>query len=209
MPLWTVVPGKHRPQWTVKGIRVTRTDLNPTAASLLGFLHAGEASGYELLGVAEVFIGDFWSLTRSQVYRELTALEQRGLVVAGATGTRSRRPYTLTDAGREEFAAWVAEPPGTEQIRYPLLLTLAFGAFLDTGTLLGYVEQHRGTHRERLAGYLDTEAQGGLDPYQRATLRFGIHYERAALAWMDELPAILADPAAAEGVHAGEAGATG
>jgi DNA-binding PadR family transcriptional regulator len=172
---------------------VTRTPLNPTAASLLGFLHAGEASGYELLSCAEAFIGDFWSLTRSQVYRELGALEERGLVVAGATGTRSRRPYTLTDAGREAFASWVAQPPDTEQIRYPLLLTLAFGAHLDTGRLLEYIGQHRATHEERLAGYRDTESQGGLDAYQRATLRFGIHYEQAALAWMDELPAILAD----------------
>jgi DNA-binding PadR family transcriptional regulator len=172
---------------------VTRTDLNPTAASLLGFLHAGEASGYELLGIAEAFIGDFWSLTRSQVYRELAALDERGLVVAGATGTRSRRPYTLTDAGREAFAEWLAQPPEAEQIRYPLLLTLAFGAQLDTGRLLGYVERHRVAHEGRLAGYLAMDAQDGLDPYQRATLRFGIHYERAALAWMDELPALLTD----------------
>ncbi|MFF7329541.1 helix-turn-helix transcriptional regulator [Streptomyces sp. NPDC008150] len=170
---------------------MTRSPINPTAASLLGFLHAGEASGYELLGCAEAFIGDFWSLTRSQVYRELTALEQRGLVVAGDTGARSRRPYALTDAGREAFASWVAQPPDTEQIRYPLLLTLAFGAHLDTGRLLEHVERHRLTHEERLAGYLGLESRGGLDAYQRATLRFGIHYERAALAWMDELPAIL------------------
>lgn len=172
---------------------VTRTDLNPTAASLLGFLHAGEASGYELLGFAEAFIGDFWSLTRSQVYRELGALDERGLVVAGATGTRSRRPYTLTDAGREAFAEWMAQPPETEQIRYPLLLTLAFGAHLDTGRLLEYVERHRAAHEQRLAGYLDTEKQGGLNPYQRATMRFGIHYERAVLDWMSELPDILAE----------------
>ncbi|MFC1431756.1 PadR family transcriptional regulator [Streptacidiphilus sp. N1-3] len=171
-------------------------ELNPTAASLLGFLHAGPASGYELMGTAEVFIGDFWSLTRSQVYRELAALAERGLVAVGATGARSRRPYRLTEAGREAFAAWLAEPPGTEQIRYPLLLTLAFGEHLDTERLLSYVAAHREEHRRRLAEYQATAATPGLDRYQRATLTFGTHYERAVLAWMDELPDLLSPEAA-------------
>lgn len=166
-------------------------DLNPTAASLLGFLHAGEASGYELVGIAQAFIGDFWSLTRSQVYRELATLAERGLVTAGATGMRARRPYRLTDAGRAAFAAWLAQPPEAEQIRYPLLLTLAFGAHLDTERLLEYVATHRVEHDRRLNDYLAATEADGLDPYHRATLRFGIHYERAVLAWMDELPGLL------------------
>lgn len=165
--------------------------LNPTAASLLGFLHAGEATGDELLAVAEGLIGDFWHLTRSQVYRELAGLAERGLIEAGEPGPRSRRPYRLTEAGRHAFTAWLAEPPGTEQIRHPLLLTLAFGAHLDADRLRGHVAQHRLEHERRLQGYLETDAAEGLDRHQRATLRFGIHYERAVLAWMDELDELL------------------
>lgn len=166
--------------------------LNPTAASLLGFLQAGEATGDELVAAAELLIGDFWHLTRSQVYRELAAAAERGLVQAGAAGPRSRRPYQLTEAGREEFAAWLAEPPGAEQIRYPLLLTLAFGEHLDADRLRQYIATHRVEHEQRLRDYLETEAAQGLDRYQRATLSFGIHYERAVLAWMDELVELLA-----------------
>ena len=166
-------------------------ELNPTAASLLGFLHAGEASGFELVEIAEAFIGDFWSLTRSQIYRELSAMAERGLVEAGPTGARSRRPYRLTDAGREAFAAWLAQPPGAEQIRFPLLLTLAFGASVDRDRLLGHVAEHRRRHVLRLADYRATAEAGGLDPYQRATLAFGIRYEEAVIAWTDDLPAIL------------------
>jgi len=161
--------------------------INPTAASLLGFLHAGEATGDELVAAADALIGDFWHLTRSQVYRELAVLAGRGLVEAGETGPRSRRPYRLTDAGRDEFAAWLAEPPSAEQIRYPLLLTVAFGAHLDAGRLHQYLAQHRLDHERRLKEYLETDEAEGLDRYQRATLRFGIHYERAVLTWMDEL----------------------
>jgi DNA-binding PadR family transcriptional regulator len=167
------------------------TELNSTAAALLGFLRTQDASGYELWGAARDFIGDFWTVTRSQVYRELTALNDRGLIEAQPVGPRSRRAYRLTEEGRAAFAEWLARPPGPEQIRYPLLLTLAFGASLDPGTLLGYIEAHRLAHEQRLAAYRELAAAKGLDPYQQATLGFGLHYEQAVLAWMEELPAAL------------------
>ena len=161
-------------------------ELNSTAASLLGFLHGGPASGYELVGIAEGLIGDFWSLTRSQVYRELATLSSHGLVTAGPVGPRARRPYELTDAGRAAFAAWLAEPPGAEQIRYPLLLKLAFGSAIDRDTLRGYLVEHRVMHERRLKHYCDI-ADDIDDKLLRSTVRFGIHYERGVLAWMDEV----------------------
>ena len=168
-------------------------ELNPTAASLLGFLHAGEASGYELVDIAQTLIGDFWSLTRSQVYRELAALDRLGLVRAGPVGARSRRPYRLTDEGRAAFAGWLARPPGPEQIRYPLLLALSFGASLDRDRLMEFLAEHRAIHEKRLAGYEELRAAGGRDRYQEATLAFGLRYEQAVLTWMDELPEILGE----------------
>lgn len=163
--------------------------LNATAASLLGFLHGGPATGWDLRATAEMVIGDFWTLTRSQVYRELAAMEAAGLVVAGETGPRERRPYQLTDAGREAFAAWLDREPGPEQIRYPLLLTMAFGEHLAPERLAGFVAAHRKAHATRLEGYeaLRTEAGEDLGAYADATLDFGIRYERAVLDWFDHL----------------------
>ncbi|MEU3844039.1 helix-turn-helix transcriptional regulator [Streptomyces sp. NPDC028635] len=166
-------------------------NLNATAATLLGFLHTGEASGYELLGIAEEVVGAFWTVTRSQVYRELAALAERGLVMAGDTGPRARVRYRITDDGRDAFARWIAAPPGAEQIRYPLLLTIAFGGHLDRTRLLSYVDQHRTVHERRLKTYQARLGTAAFDIHQRATLAFGIRYEEAVLAWMDDLPAIL------------------
>jgi len=170
-------------------------ELNATAASLLGFLHYGSQTGWDLLKVAEMLIGDFWSLTRSQVYRELAAMAERGLIEAGPTGPRDRRPYTLTDEGREAFAAWVRRKPGQETIRFPLLLTVTFGRHLPPERLADFLEHHRREHADRLADYeLRREAftqEGTADPYALATLDFGLHYERAVLAWFDTLPATL------------------
>ncbi len=180
--------------------------LNATAASLLGFLHDGPLTGWDLVATAELVIGDFWSLTRSQVYRELASMETAGLVVAGEIGPRERCPYGLTEAGRAAFADWLDREPGPEQIRYPLLLTMAFGGHLAPGRLVAFVSAHRKAHIARLEGYeaLRAEAGEGLGAYADATLDFGIRYERAVLDWFDHL-----SPEVGGEVAGGAAGAPG
>lgn len=179
--------------------------LNATAASLLGFLHHGPLTGWDLVATAQAVIGDFWSLTQSQVYRELTAMAEAGLIAAGERGRRDRRPYALTDAGRAAFAEWIAREPAEESIRFPLLLTIGFGRHLPPRQLAAFVGSHRAAHAARLAAY---EAQHAAavassddpDPFALAPLEFGLAYERAVLAWFDALPPPIAGTPAAGAV---------
>lgn len=169
----------------------TRSGPNATAASLLGFLHDGPQSGWDLVATAQQVIGNFWSLTPSQVYRELAAMAAAGLVVAGESGPRDRRAYELTDAGRRAFREWLAREPGDEQIRYPLLLTLAFARHLPADKLAEHLAAHRDAHAQRLAGYLARREEAlaaGAGPRDLVTLDFGIRYEAAVLDWFDHLP---------------------
>lgn len=168
----------------------TKRPLNSTAASLLGFLHEGPMSGWDLVTRAQECIGDFWTITQSQVYRELATMDAAGLVVKGETGARDRTPYHITDAGRAEFAEWIARDPGAETIRFPLLLTLHFGGHLDPAHLASIIDNSRKIHQERLDRYR-AEHTGTLPPFTRATLEFGIGYERAVLDWFDRLPGLL------------------
>lgn len=169
--------------------------LNATAASLLGFLHEGPMTGWDLVAVAQQRIGNFWTLTQSQVYRELAAMAKAGLVEVGPPGPRDRKPYTLTSAGRAEFAEWIDHEPGPEHIRFPLLLTMMFARHLLPHRLAEMLAAHRAVHAERLASYEQHETalrdQPDADPLRAATLDFGLRYERAVLEWFDQLPAIL------------------
>lgn len=187
MPQWHVAPGLSRE------VAVGQRQLNPTAASLLGFLHYGPMTGWDLVATAQTVIGNYWTLTQSQVYRELAAMAAGGLVEEGERGRRDRKPYSLTDAGRAAFAQWVRREPGAETIRFPLLLTIAFGRHLAPERLAEIVAQHRAVHRERLARYeaMRADTRGAVDPpdvYGLATLDFGLHYERAVLDWFEQLP---------------------
>ena len=166
--------------------------LNTTAASLLGLLDdAGELTGGALVREAEARIGEFWNLTRSQVYRELAALAQAGLIKASPSGARESKPYRITATGRTAFRTWLAQESPTNQVRMALLVLVAFGRHLPDGRLGSLLDSYEDDHRNRLAAYerLDEElAEGDVDPYVRATLSFGLHYERAVLQWLDSLP---------------------
>ena len=164
-------------------------ELNATAAALLGLLRDGAATGYELAQRAETELGDFWTVTRSQLYRELASMAARDLVQAQELGPRDRRPYRLTDRGREAFAEWLHGDLSGEVVRIPLLLRLAFADAFDPGRLAELATAERARHADRLDHYRAVERaalQQGATDRDLVTLRFGLRYEEAALRWLDE-----------------------
>src|SRR5471032_3262513 len=124
-------------------------ELNATAGSLLGFLTFGPSSGYELAERIESSIGNFWNVTRSQIYRELRTLEQMGLVSAGGRSVRDRTPYSLTPAGERAFTAWIARDPVDGLRRIPLLLTVFFGDHVPREELARMLRIQRAQHEAK------------------------------------------------------------
>ena len=163
-------------------------ELNATQASLLGFLHDGPRTGWELMQEVQRGLQRFWNVTSSHVYRELRALEGRGLIEPGPPGPRDSRPYSLTASGRAAFRSWIQREPGAEQIRFPLLVTLWFGRHLDRETLQEILAKQTDEHAARLAAYRATRQHVADDPYVSAVVGFGIEYERAVLRWLSSLP---------------------
>jgi DNA-binding PadR family transcriptional regulator len=162
--------------------------INATAASLLGFLHAGPMTGWDLDRTVAASISTFWNVTRSQVYRELHTLADLGYVKAGSAGRRDRLPYTITRTGRRAFAAWIARHPDEPTIRLPFLLTVFFAEHLPPGRLAEIVATERDAHHHALTAFrqlLATGTPGG--PFVPDVVRFGIAYHEAFLAWLDGL----------------------
>jgi DNA-binding PadR family transcriptional regulator len=165
--------------------------LNATQGSLLGFLHDGPKTGWELLQAVETGLSRFWNITPSHVYRELHTLRERQLVTAGERGTRDRQPFAITPAGRRAFKRWIEREPGPEQIRFPLLVTLWFGGHLDDEALSAMLAASEAEHEERLRLYKGIAAS---DRYVEAVVSFGIAYETAILEWLRTLPKQLRLP---------------
>lgn len=135
--------------------------------------------------------GAFWTLTRSQVYRELPALADAGYVKLGKTGPRSSQPYSITAAGKKAFAGWLGEPAGADHSRNPILLRLGFGAQHTKPQLRRLLTEAKQEHEAALAANrqrLSELRKNGADPFMVATAEFGVAYERALLKWLAAVP---------------------
>jgi DNA-binding PadR family transcriptional regulator len=181
---WT----RSRLNGSVEGM--AESGLNATAAALLGLLHEGPMTGGQLMAAAGRRLGAFWSMTRSQVYRELPALADLGYVKLGKPGARSSQPYAITPAGKRAFARWLGEPPGREALRNPVALRVAFGNHQSTAQLREAYEQATEYHTAALAEAREQvrEAKKAGDDFGAAALEFAVGYHRAALSWLKTAP---------------------
>ncbi len=149
-------------------------------------------SGWDLSQAITQSIGNFWNVTRSQVYRELKSLGRQGLVrEVGSRGPRERLAYRITPAGRREFKRWVARDLEDETRRVPVLLTTFFGDNVPPQRLAAILAAHREVLAEQLAAYRAVEKQLADHPYPRATARYGVAYCRMAIRWIDTEAAAL------------------
>ena len=164
--------------------------LNPTAASLLGFLLEEPKTGWDIVASVEGSIGCFWNLTKSQVYRELRALAEAGFVEVGERGSREKRPYAITEAGKAAFTAWLNQDPGDDVIRMQGLLKFFFGDMLDRATRERFVTLQRLEHERQLAEFkaILPEVEAAGVPVCAHTLKFGIRYYEMVVEWLNEMP---------------------
>jgi DNA-binding PadR family transcriptional regulator len=169
---------------------MSRPELNPTAASLLGFLHRGPLTGWELGRALGDSIGNYWNVTRSQIYRELRDLAERGYVDVGVPGPRDRTPYSITEDGRQAFSDWIVQDPGPDLVRSRFLLTVFFGAHLEPERLRQILADALRLHERQLEHHRALAAllpPNVFQSFTAATLRLGIAYEEMMVSWLTSL----------------------
>lgn len=162
-------------------------DLNSTSAALLGLLQTGPMTGGQLVAAAGERFGSFFSVTRSQVYRELPVLTEAGLLRLGKRGARSSQQYVLTAAGKRAFKSWLNSASGSDNLRSPLLLRVVHAGQLTAKQRASLVSLARADY----LGYLDeakAEAKAATNPYAKAAADFTVAHRRAVLKLLDAIP---------------------
>jgi DNA-binding PadR family transcriptional regulator len=134
---------------------------------------------------------------RANLYKTIQRLEAAGLVAVEHTERDQRFPertlYALTDEGRRQGRAWLAEMLATPRNEFPQFpAALSFAMLLGPDELLGLLERRAASLRERAS-----ELEGELSAYghlPRVTL-IEAEYQRALvtaeLAWLDGVAADL------------------
>ena len=167
------------------GVRMP--DLNATAAALLGLLHDGPQTGGQLVAAARDRFGSFFSVTRSQVYRELPGLATEGLVRLGKQGPRASQQYVITAAGKKAFKAWLGGDAGPDHLRSPLILRLVHASALTGKQRAALVETAKRAYGDEHEA-ARTAARSADDPYAKAIAEYGVARAKAALKLLDAIP---------------------
>ena len=167
--------------------------LSPTSYVVLGAIALrGPSTSYDLKRAVGRSIGYFWHFPHAQLYSEPQRLAELGLLEAETEPEgRRRRTYRLTEEGRKELRAWLAEPtPEHFQMRDIAELKLFFNEVGDPGDVARLAREQVAAHRERIAVYEDMQARyADLDAVAKRmiTLRLGLEMEHAALRFWSAL----------------------
>jgi DNA-binding PadR family transcriptional regulator len=165
--------------------------------TLLGLLEREPSHGYDLKRDYDAYFGRGKQLPFGQVYATLGRLARDGKIVAGGAEPGDgpdRRRYAITETGREEVDAWLADPVEPE----PHLQTVLF-AKVTLALMLGkpaesYLDAQRAAHIRRMQELIEIRRSGPLVDVLLAD--HALFHLEADLRWIDLTSARLAELAA-------------
>jgi DNA-binding PadR family transcriptional regulator len=107
--------------------------MTTTTYAVLGLLAIKPWTTYELIQQVERTLRRVWPRAQSKLYEEPKKLVALGYAAAEEerVGNRPRTRYTITPAGREALAAWLAEPGAGPVLEFEQLLKIHLA---DSGT---------------------------------------------------------------------------
>ena len=166
--------------------------------TLLGLLEREPSHGYDLKRDYDTFFGRGKQLPFGQVYATLGRLARDGKVTAGDAEPGDgpdRKRYAITDMGRHEVDARLAEPVEPE----PHLQTVLF-AKVTLALMLGrsaetYLDTQRAAHIRRMQQLTELKRNGPLVDVLLAD--HALFHLEADLRWIDLTSARLAELAEA------------
>jgi DNA-binding PadR family transcriptional regulator len=154
--------------------------------------------GYQLRAEFERRTGATWPLNVGQVYTTLTRLERDGLVAESGADGEGHVIYQVTEAGRDEVAAWFTTPvERTQPPRDELAIKLALAVTVpgvDVGTV---IQQQRSATIAALQDYTRLKRARASDPQDPADMAWSLVLEslvfsaEAEVRWLDHCEARL------------------
>jgi DNA-binding PadR family transcriptional regulator len=167
---------------------------NRSRFAILGALSLRPMSGYDLRQFFEANLSYFWSESYGQIYPMLRALAESGLVEAVPNSLGRRKPYRITDAGRQALGAWLAAPAAPETGRVEILLKLFFASQAPPEAIDAHLARHRAEHEARLREYAAVRERLLVDHADHpdlvhwlATLAYGTRTSESMLSWCDDV----------------------
>jgi PadR family transcriptional regulator, regulatory protein AphA len=164
--------------------------VNKTRYVILGVLLERPATGYEiksLMGRSTVY---FWRESDSTIYPMLKVLAEEGKVLSKVVhvGKKKKEVFSITQAGRKEFKAWLKSPTGSETPRNEFLLKLFF--MTDQENIIRLFQERLDKAEKTYEEYkqieerLENLANSPHQAIRLKALRYGIAHLALEIKWL-------------------------
>ncbi len=186
--------------------------------AILGLLMDRDHHGYEVRSQLRERLGVSANVSFGSIYPALARLERHGLVEAVAPaapraaaistgslageraslrtlrtsaglGRRGCKVYRITERGRQEFQALLADPTTVDDGR-TFSLRVALARYLTPALRVRLLERRRQDLLERLAEVRQGADNPDLDAYARSVMSHAAHSVELDLEWIDDLLSI-------------------
>ncbi|MFZ5648978.1 MAG: PadR family transcriptional regulator [Bacillota bacterium] len=169
--------------------------------AILGLLSYRPMTGYNLKEIFDNSISHFWHAHLSQIYRELSKMEENGLVtseIQRQEGRPDRKVYRITPRGEEKFQSWLLSFPRNLALRYndEFLLRLYFGGRINRDEIIYQITTYKKEIESKLKHFeslyrviedFSRKAGGPRDRiYWELTLDLGIALLKTNLDWIEK-----------------------
>lgn len=162
--------------------------------TLLGLLERAPSHGYDLKRDYDTYFGRARQLPFGQVYSTLGRLARDGKVAGGGSEPGEgpdRKPYSITDAGRAEVDAWLADPVEPEPHLQTILFVKVTLALMLGKPAAAYLDRQRVAHIRRMHELTELRRNGALVDVLLAD--HALFHLEADLRWIDLASARLAE----------------
>ena len=154
--------------------------------ALLGLLDREPSHGYDLKRNYDAFFCRGKALPFGQVYATLARLTRDGKVLQGEIEPGAgpeRKRYVITDAGKSEIEAWLAEPVQAEAHLQTVLFVKVVLALLLGQSAERYLDAQRAAHMQRMRELNAIKRKDDLIDTLLAD--HGLFHLEADLRWID------------------------
>jgi DNA-binding PadR family transcriptional regulator len=161
--------------------------------ALLGLLDREPSHGYDLKRDYDTYFSRGRPLPFGQVYATLARFARDGKAIAGEAEPGAgpdRKRYTITDIGKGEVEAWLAQPiPAEPHLQSDLFVKVVLSLMLGRRAEK-YLDAQRATHLRRMRELTELKRDGKLVDALLAD--HGLFHLEADLRWIDLTAARLA-----------------
>ena len=154
--------------------------------ALLGLLEREPSHGYDLKRDYDAYFGRGRPLPFGQVYATLARLARDGKVTPGEVEPGAgpeRKRYAITDVGRTEVDAWLAEAVEPEPHLQTVLFAKVVLALMLGRSAARYLETQRAAHQQRMRELTELKRSGSLIDVLLAD--HGLFHLEADMRWIE------------------------